>query len=88
MAMPAVSPKRWTAQEARSSTKESVAVAALQVIDGELLVSSGLTDSLLAVQALVLRLAPYTKAHRLGQTLTSPSDIELELDTTVSRTCS
>jgi Uma2 family endonuclease len=85
MVMPAVSPKRWTAQEARElNEKNPLLWPRYEVIDGELLVSPGPRPvHQLAVLELAIRLAAYTKPHRLGQTLTSPADIELEPDSTL-----
>ncbi len=50
-----------------------------EVVDGELLVTpSPVKRHQLCVSALLDCLIPYVRAHALGQTLTSPADIELD----------
>ena len=85
MVMPSQPAKRWTADEARRLNEANPKWwPRYEVIDGELLVSAApRMVHQIAVQALISRLAPYTKSHRIGRTLASPADIELEPDSTV-----
>ena len=71
----------WTAAEARALPDDG---KRYEVIDGELLVTPA---PRLVHQRTVLRLSrvidEYVRAHRIGETLCSPADIELSLDTLV-----
>ena len=81
MAMPAMR-RRWTPEHVRRLIDESRAWPRYELIDGELLVTpSPRPMHQLAVAALFRVIADYVDAHRLGVTLMSPSDLELEPDT-------
>jgi Uma2 family endonuclease len=80
MAMPAETARRWTAREVR----ELIAAAPLatpryELVHGELLVTPGPSPlHQRAVVALIVALAAYLETERVGQVITSPSDVELE----------
>ena len=80
MGMPATA-HYWTAAEARELPEDG---KRYEVIDGELLVTPA---PRLVHQRAVLRLSlaidEYVRAHRIGETLCSPADIELSPDTLV-----
>lgn len=78
MGMPATS-KRWTAAEVREMQDEFRAWPRYELIDGELLVTPS-PGSVHQVGAfgLARKLADYCDAHRLGQVILSPADLELE----------
>lgn len=81
MGMPAYA-RRWTAAEVRELTIETRHWPRYELIDGELLVTPAPRPMhQLAVGELFRRLADYVDAERLGLTLTSPTDLELEADT-------
>jgi Uma2 family endonuclease len=87
MAMPAQPAKRWTADEARQLNEANPnAFPRYEVIDGELLVMrvAPRLAHQRAVDALYLRLHAYVTPRHLGEVLTGPAEIELELDSMVS----
>ena len=79
MGMPAVE-RRWTLREVRALIDESpLATPRYELVDGELLVTpSPVSRHQLAVRELLVPLHLYCAAERVGETLTSPCDIELE----------
>ena len=78
MGMPAET-QRWTADEVRSMQDESRPWPRYELIDGELLVSPAPSwYHQRAVGRLWRALDDYVRAHRLGEALMSPADIELE----------
>ena len=83
--MAAQSSKRWTAAEARElNAKTPTHWPRYEVIDGELLVTPAPRPiHQYAVEELAFRLSTYVRRQRIGHTLTSPADIELEHDSTV-----
>jgi Uma2 family endonuclease len=78
--MPAETGRRWTAREVR----ELIAAAPLatpryELVNGELLVTPGPSPlHQRAVVKLIVALAAYLDAERVGHVITSPSDVELE----------
>ena len=81
MGMPAHA-RRWTAAEVRELTNESRPWPRYELIDGELLVTPAPRPvHQIAVSELLRRLADYVDAERIGMTLTSPADLELEAGT-------
>ena len=80
MAMPAEVGRRWTAHEVRDLIAAApLATPRYELVDGDLLVTPG--PSLFhqrAIVELVLRLGAYLQTERVGQVITSPSDVELE----------
>lgn len=81
MGMPALSPppgRRWTADEVRELQDERRPWPRYELINGELLVSSSPTVAhQRCVRELLLAIAPYTEAQHIGETFSSPADIEL-----------
>lgn len=66
----------WTAEMVRAFPEDG---KRYEVVDGELLVSPSPRWSHQSVVAqLLVALHPWTRAHGIGETLTSPADIELE----------
>ncbi len=81
MGMPAYA-RRWTAAEVRELTVETRHWPRYELIDGELLVTPAPRPvHQIAVSELLRRLADYVDAERIGMTLTSPADLELEAGT-------
>lgn len=81
MGMPAVE-RRWTAREVRALIEESpLASPRYELVDGDLLVtaSPGFPHQR-AVARLLLALRAYLERERVGETLTSPFDVELEAE--------
>lgn len=81
MGMPAVE-RRWTAREVRALIEESpLASPRYEQVDGDLLVtaSPGFPHQR-AVARLLLALRAYLERERVGETLTSPFDVELEAE--------
>lgn len=81
MGMPAVE-RRWTAREVRALIEESpLASPRYELVDGDLLVtaSPGFPHQR-AVARLLLALGAYLERERVGETLTSPFDVELEAE--------
>ncbi len=80
MAMPAETPRRWTAREVRELIAATpLATPRYELVEGELLVTPG--PSVFhqrAVVELVVALAAYLRVERVGHVITSPSDVELE----------
>jgi Uma2 family endonuclease len=78
MSMPA-SARRWTAAEVRELQDEQRPWPRYELIDGELLVTpSPRSVHQIAVFELARKIADYVDAERLGLTLMSPADLELE----------
>ena len=81
MAMPAETGRRWTAREVRALIAESpLATPRYELVDGELLVtpSPGFPHQR-AVGKLLIALAAYLERHhKVGEMISSPSDVELE----------
>jgi Uma2 family endonuclease len=74
--------RRWTAAEVRELTVETRHWPRYELIGGELLVTPAPSPMhQIAVLALARLLADYVEAERLGLTLMSPADLELEPDT-------
>ena len=86
MAMPSMSKKRWTADEARAlNNANPLPWPYYEVIGGELLVSPApraLHQE--AVLLLAMRLREYTDRFPVGHTMIGPADVELEHDSTVA----
>ena len=79
MPVPTDPARRWTAAEVRALHDASRAWPRYELIDGELLVTSAPTwPHQRAVARLLLTLDPYVRAHRLGEVVLSPADLELE----------
>jgi Uma2 family endonuclease len=78
--MPAETTRRWTAQEVRELiAAQPLATPRYELVDGELLVTpSPSYRHQLAVTLLVVALSKYLDRQKLGECLTSPSDVELE----------
>ena len=80
MGMPAS--VRWTAAEVRELQNEDSAWPRYELIGGELLVTPAPRPvHQIAIGYLFRLIADYVDAERLGMTLTSPTDLELEADT-------
>lgn len=80
MGMPLESARRWTAREVRRLIADQpLATPRYELVDGELLVtpSPGPAHQQ-AVALLLVALSHYLERERIGNALTSPSDIELE----------
>ena len=81
MGMPAHA-RRWTAAEVRELTDDQRHWPRYELIDGELLVTPAPRPvHQIAVGLMFRAIADYVDTQRLGLTLTSPSDLELEEDT-------
>ena len=82
MAMPAEVDRRWTAREVRDLIAAApLATPRYELVDGELLVTpSPGAPHQLAITRLFAVLIPYLDRERVGQVLSSPSDVELERD--------
>jgi Uma2 family endonuclease len=87
MRMPATThePQRWTAQRVRDELLDDARpTPRYELIDGELLVTpSPDNPHQRAVRELFLLVHAYVERHGIGETLFSPSDIELAPDTIV-----
>jgi Uma2 family endonuclease len=77
MAMPAVQPRRWTADEVRALPDEPG--KRFECVDGELLVSPGPKwPHQRAVRALLRALDAYVVGQRIGDLLMGPGEVELD----------
>jgi Uma2 family endonuclease len=87
MRMPASThhPERWTAQRVRAELLDATRpTPRYELIDGELLVTPSPDNAhQRAVRELFLLVHAYVEQHGIGETLFSPSDIELAPDTIV-----
>jgi Uma2 family endonuclease len=88
MAMPALRQfppgKRWTAAEVRELMDGTRPTPRYELVDGELLVTaSPIPLHQRAVRLLARALEDYVEAHRLGEVMVSPADIELIPDSIV-----
>lgn len=80
MAMPALETRRWTAAEVRQLTADNpLLTPRYELVDGELLVtpSPGWPHQRTAKNLLYV-LETYLSSTRVGEVLSSPSDVELE----------
>ncbi len=85
MGMPAHA-RRWTAAEVRELTDEERHWPRYELIDGALLVTHAPRPvHQIAVGMLFRAIAEYVDARQLGMALMSPSDLELEDDSTGHR---
>lgn len=80
MVMPAETRRRWTAREVRALIAESpLATPRYELVDGELLVTpSPSLPHQRAVGRLLVAISEYLERQRLGEIISSPSDVELE----------
>jgi Uma2 family endonuclease len=77
MAMPAIDPTRWTADAVRALPDEPG--TRVECVDGELLVSpSPRLAHQSAVDAFMMALSSYTRAHACGAVFMAPTDLELD----------
>ncbi|MDF1501703.1 Uma2 family endonuclease [Roseisolibacter sp. H3M3-2] len=77
MSMPAVQPRRWTADEVRALPDEPG--KRFECVDGELIVSPGPKWAhQRAVRALIVLLHDYVAAHRVGDLLMGPGEVEFD----------
>ena len=80
MGMPAEVSRRWTAREVRELIAAApFATPRYELVDGELLVTpSPAFPHQRAVTRLLVALHRYLQTERVGEAITSPSDVELE----------
>jgi Uma2 family endonuclease len=85
MSMPSETARRWTAREVRDLiAAEPLATPRYELVDGELLVTPSSTrDHQRVVGKLLYELMTYLRAQKVGEALTSPSDVELESESIV-----
>lgn len=85
MAMPAAERRRWTLREVRDLIAANPLVTPrYELVDGELIVTpSPRPVHQIAVRELMLALHGYLRREHVGEVLGSPSDVELEPESTV-----